>query len=89
MTDTLPTRIQTIRERALAHQEELESQRWWTPKKLAERWSVSVSTIYGIPANELSFKTFGRGKRFPRRRYSPAAVAQYEAAGGIPKQGAA
>jgi hypothetical protein len=86
MTDKhpLPPRLATIRERAAEHQEELESQRWWKPKQLADRWGIAVTTVYDIPASELPFKTFGKGKKFPRRRYSPAAVEKFEASGNIP-----
>ncbi len=76
-----PTRIETIRARARAHEEDLEALRWLRPQQLADRWGLAVTTIYSIPRDELPYKQMGKGKKFPRRRYHPDAVAAYEAAG--------
>lgn len=84
--DALPSRLTTIRARAREHQQELESQRWYTPQQLAARWAVAESTIREIPATELPYREFGKGKVRKRRRYSPDAVAAYEAAGKVTVQ---
>lgn len=84
MADQLPSRLTTIRERAIEHEREIESARWFTPQRLADRWSVSASTVYEIPRDQLPYKEFGAGKKLKRRRYHPDDVAAFEAAGRLP-----
>jgi hypothetical protein len=80
MTDDL----ETCRERARAHQEELREAAcdgWVTPKELAARWKVSVTTVKDTPADELPYKEFGHGLKLKRRRYRWSDVYAFEAGG--------
>jgi hypothetical protein len=76
--------LDLCRERARAHQEELrEAARdgWATPKELAARWKVSVTTVKDTPADELPYKEFGNGLKLKRRRYRWSDVFAFEARG--------
>lgn len=75
--------IAEIRELAKRHEEEILSVRWLTPVMLAARWSISLSTVYEIPFDQLRFKAFGQGKKFKRRRYKPEWVEAYETLSGM------
>ncbi len=80
MTDDL----EMCRDRARVHQDELrEAARdgWATPKELAERWKVSVTTVKDTPADELPYKEFGHGLKLKRRRYRWSDVSAFEARG--------
>lgn len=68
-----------IRARRIAHEEEMLSVHWFTPALLAARWGVSETTVREIPAAELPYKEFGKGKKLHRRRYHPDDVARYDA----------
>lgn len=69
-----------IRARAKAHEAELAARTtWFKVKDLAARWGVSPTTVRSIPHDELPYKAFGRGLKHQNRRYSPEAVAAYEA----------
>lgn len=84
MAAATSARIATIRGRARAHQEELESVRWFTAARLKSRWDLSLTTIYEIPREQLPYKEFGTGKKLKRRRYHPDDVAAFEASGRVP-----
>lgn len=72
--------IEEARARARAHEEEMLSRKWFTPRQLAARWGFkSVTSIYSIPVEQLRYKTFGTGKR-PPRRYRDDWVFAYEEA---------
>jgi hypothetical protein len=73
-------RLQRIRERQAAHNERIEAEQWFTSSQLAARWNVGQTTVLMLPRERLPYTQFGLGKR-PRRRYSPAAVAAFEAVG--------
>lgn len=75
----MPSRSETIRSRALEHQQELESLQWFTPQRLAARWDIAETTVREIPIEELPYKEFGTGKHRKRRRYRPADVEAFEA----------
>lgn len=78
----MPRSLAEIRARARAHEEEIESLRWFTPEQLKQRWGFrSVSTIYAIPVAQLRYKPFGIGPR-PRRRYRQDWVEAFENADG-------
>lgn len=85
----LPTRMQTIRARAREHQQELESLRWFTPQRLADRWNVAVETVLLIPIERLRYKEFGAGQKLKRRRYKPEWVDAFEAAEDPPREASA
>lgn len=85
----LPRRLDTIRDRAQEHEDELESRRWWTPQKLADRWDVAVSTVTAIPFEQLRYKEFGSGKKLKRRRYKPEWVQAFEDSDNLPRKRAA
>jgi hypothetical protein len=73
------TSLQPYRERARAHQSEIDlASSWFTVNKLAERWDISASTVRDIPRDELPFKEFGKGRKLKRRRYHPDDVVAYE-----------
>ena len=89
MTDDL----EACRERARAHEEELREAAhdgWATPKELAARWKVSVTTVKDTPADELPYKEFGQGLKLKRRRYRWSDVYAFEARGirGLPEHSA-
>lgn len=87
MTDTIPSRLTTIRARAREHEDELESRRWWTPQRLADMWNVSVATVMAIPYEQLRYKEFGAGKKLAgRRRYKPEWVEAFEEMDLLPKR---
>lgn len=85
--------LEACRERARAHEEELREAAhdgWATPKELAARWKVSVTTVKDTPADELPFKEFGHGLKLKRRRYRWSDVYAFEARGirGLPENSA-
>ena len=85
--------LETLREHARAHQEELleaAHDGWATPKELAARWKVSVTTVKDTPADELPYKEFGHGLKLKRRRYRWRDVLAFETRGirGAPEHGA-
>jgi excisionase family DNA binding protein len=50
----------------------------WTAEDVAARWQVSTDLVYALTrAGELPVVNLGR-----RRRYQPAAIEAFEAAGG-------
>jgi hypothetical protein len=65
------------------HEAQLRAGAWFTARQLAERWQVTVSTVYGLPRTDLPYVQLGTGQRRLHRRYSPEAVAAFEAAGGV------
>ncbi len=75
----MATSLQPYRERARAHQSEIDLEtRFLTPQLLAKRWSISVTTVKDIPFEELPYTEFGQGLKLKRRRYHPDAVLLYE-----------
>ncbi len=85
MTDVHETgrdRMAELRAKAAAHNEEIDSVRWFTPSELAARWRIALSTVHGIPLTELRYKEFGQGEHLKRRRYRSDWVAAYEDATG-------
>lgn len=78
-----------LRAAARQHEEELISQKWFSPADLAVRWGFrSLSTVRGISRDELPYKEFGTGTR-KRRRYRLSDVEAFEAARPLPSEGAA
>lgn len=76
----MPLDLLTYRERAKAHQTELDAAViYLKPKQLAARWQVSLGTVYAIPSDMLPWKPFGRGTVKQQRRYHPADVEAFEA----------
>lgn len=72
--------LQPIRERARAHQAEIDlSVVYLTIQKLAVRWDVAESTVRDIPRSLLPYKEFGRGRKLKRRRFHPDDVLAFEA----------
>jgi len=70
--------IAEIRQRAAAHQEELDAYSWFTIADLAARWKVSETTVREIPIEDLWYKEFGQGAKLKMRRYPPWSVAAFE-----------
>lgn len=71
-------RLAEIRARAKAHEEEIDSAKWYTVSDLAARWQLSETTVRAIPLSELRFKEFGSGAEKKRRRYKGEWVDMYE-----------
>jgi hypothetical protein len=71
------------------HEAQLQATAWYTPQALAARWACDVSTVYRLSPSDLPYITLGRGRVRARRRYSPEAVAAFEAAGGVGRGAAA
>lgn len=77
----MATSMQPIRDRARAHQADLElAVSYFTVQKLAERWNISESTVRDIARDRLPYKEFGKGRKLKRRRYHPDDVFAFEAA---------
>jgi hypothetical protein len=71
--------LDEIRASAKQHEEEIVSVQWFTPSDLAARWKVSLTTVHGIPVDQLQYKEFGQGEKLKRRRYRAEWVEAYEA----------
>ncbi len=71
--------IETLRQRAAAHQLSLDSKRFVTPQQLADRWGVSANTVRAIPRFLLPYQNKGTGLVREHRRYDPDDVLAYEA----------
>lgn len=72
--------LQPIRERARAHQAELDlAVNSFTVQDLAARWKIAESTVRDIPRSDLPYMEFGRGRKLKRRRYHPEDVLAHEA----------
>jgi hypothetical protein len=71
-----------IRARAAQHDDEIQSETWYTVADLAARWKLSQTTVRLIPKDELQYKEFGSGRTHRRRRYKAEWVLAYENVSG-------
>lgn len=78
--DARAARLARIRERAAKHAEEFAARQWLMVDDLAARWHMSKRAVRKIPRERLPYLNVGSGAR-ELRRYSPEAVAAYEAEG--------
>ena len=72
--------LETIRQRAAAHQRELEEPEFATVREVAARWRLSTTYVRDVPRSALPYTEFGHGLKLKRRRYRWSDVEAYERA---------